>query len=141
MIPSDARILVVDDDRTIRKLTQTVLARSGAEVLTACDGEEALALLVAEADVGAPLPDVVVADLHMPGMDGLELLLQVRSHPDLAELPFVLHTSEDKPELRAAASALGADGYAVKGYAARQLAETVAEICAEIRLHPLPRAA
>src|SRR5438045_8655546 len=72
------RVLVVDDEQSLRKILAATLQREGYEVQVACDGEEALAALDRD---GA---DVVVTDLVMPKMDGLSLLRKgVASHPDL----------------------------------------------------------
>ena len=72
------RVLVVDDEQSLRKILAATLQREGYEVQVACDGEEALAALDRD---GA---DVVVTDLVMPKMDGLSLLRKVVvSHPDV----------------------------------------------------------
>src|ERR1700760_3509604 len=75
------RILVVDDDQSLRRITQLQLEDAGHEVLTAASGEEALILIDEEA------PSLVITDFKMPGISGLEVLRKVReSHPQTTVL-------------------------------------------------------
>src|SRR5258705_11044866 len=93
------RILVVEDDPTLRRVIELVLDARGYAVDQACHGKAAL-------DRMAELPpDVVVADLRMPLMDGYELLERMRAQPALEAIPVILLTGN----LEAAQSALGAD--------------------------------
>jgi DNA-binding response OmpR family regulator len=78
------RVLVVDDERLIRRLVEVNLLRAGYRVHTAEDGEEALAAIRADR------PDLVVLDVMMPRMDGFELLTRLREDPELAELPVIV---------------------------------------------------
>ncbi|MEF3698367.1 response regulator [Desulfolutivibrio sp.] len=81
------RILVVEDDPNHRKLARQVLEDSGHEVLSAADGEEALALLLIR-DF-----DVVVLDMRMPGMDGREFIRRVRTcGREFADIPIIVMT-------------------------------------------------
>jgi CheY-like chemotaxis protein len=81
------RILVVEDDPNHRKLARQVLEDSGHEVLSAADGEEALALLLIR-DF-----DVIVLDMRMPGMDGREFIRRVRSSErEFADIPIIVMT-------------------------------------------------
>jgi len=80
------RILVVDDEASIREVFQHNLSESGFEVRTAASGEEALGL------IDGFRPDVVVTDVRMEGMDGLELLTRLRAaDPDLMVLVMTAH--------------------------------------------------
>lgn len=79
-----AKILVVDDDTDIRTLIETRLRRLGHRVVSAGSGEEALTVI---AEKGAP--ELVVLDVLMPGMTGLELLATIRQDPDLNRVPAV----------------------------------------------------
>jgi len=99
-------VLVVDDESSMRKLLSAMLADSGVACGTAASGEEALRVLERE-EVTA-----VLADLHMPCLSGMELLLQVRSRfPDLA---FLVVTGEDDVRVGIEAMRNGADDYLVK---------------------------
>lgn len=79
-----AKILVVDDDADIRTLVETRLRRLGHRVVSAGTGEEALALI---AEKGSP--DLVVLDVLMPGMSGLDLLGTIREDPALSRVPAI----------------------------------------------------
>lgn len=87
-----ARILIVDDDPAIRRLLNHSLELEGYLVATASDGEEALAQLpVAD-------PDVVVLDIMMPRMNGLDVLERIRRDPNTADLPVILLTAKAAKE-------------------------------------------
>lgn len=88
----DTRILVVEDDPDIRLLFSATLAVRGFEVSTASNGEAALAALA-----HGPLPAVIVADLHMPVMDGWELLTALRADPRVSSIPVIVLTAADDP--------------------------------------------
>lgn len=103
-----AHVLVVDDALAVRELQRSILQRAGYDVRVASDGEEALALL---AERGA---DLVLTDIEMPRMDGLQLTRAIRSRPALAGLPVVVLTSRASEEDRLAGLAAGADAYIVK---------------------------
>jgi two-component system chemotaxis sensor kinase CheA len=117
------RVLVVDDSLTSRTLERNVLTSAGYEVTTAVDGEAGWELLTTQRF------DLVVSDVQMPKLGGLDLLRRVRAHPELRETPVVLVTSLDAPEDVQAGAAAGADAYVVKGrFDQRELLETVARL-------------
>lgn len=99
------RVLVVDDSLTTRTLEQSVLEAAGYDVMTAVDGADGWRLLQ---ERGA---DVVVADVEMPRMDGLDLCRAVRSSTRFRETPFVLITALETPEDRRRGLDAGADAY------------------------------
>jgi two-component system chemotaxis sensor kinase CheA len=102
-------VLVVDDTAVVRELERSVLEEAGYRVRTARDGREALATLT-----GDP-PDLVVTDVDMPHLDGLELTRSIRADPRLAGLPVVVVTSKAAEADRRRAMDAGADAYLVKG--------------------------
>ncbi len=102
------RILVVDDSITTRTLESSVLTASGYDVTTAVDGMEAWGL----AKNGAF--DLVVSDVQMPRMDGLEFCRRVRATPAVASTPLILVTSLDSPEEKMQGLEAGADAYITK---------------------------
>jgi two-component system chemotaxis sensor kinase CheA len=115
------KVLVVDDQFTVRELQRSILRASGYRVEVACDGHEALDALRAEDDF-----DIVVTDLQMPDMDGLELLAAIRADPDRSSLPVVVVTSRGGEEDRKRGAEAGADAYIVKDEFDQQaLLETV----------------
>jgi two-component system chemotaxis sensor kinase CheA len=104
-----SRVLVVDDQFTVRELQRSILEAAGYEVVTANDGRAALQRLTADADV-----DLVVTDLEMPEMGGLELLRRVREDASLASLPVVVVTSRSSEDDRRRGLEAGADAYVTK---------------------------
>jgi two-component system, chemotaxis family, sensor kinase CheA len=103
------KVLVVDDQFTVRELQRSILRTAGYRVEVACDGREALDALVAKADF-----DIVVTDLQMPEMDGLALLGAIRADPDRSSLPVIVVTSRGSDEDRKRGAQAGADAYIVK---------------------------
>ncbi|HXB64914.1 MAG TPA: response regulator [Solirubrobacteraceae bacterium] len=103
------KILVVDDQFTVRELQRSILRAAGYRVEVACDGREALDALGAKADF-----DIVVTDLQMPEMDGLALLGAIRADPDRSSLPVIVVTSRGSDEDRKRGAQAGADAYIVK---------------------------
>ena len=81
------RILVVEDEHPVARLIQVNLEAAGYEVTVASGGEEALAALAVE------MPALMVLDVVMPGLDGFEVLRQLKADPDTADLPVVMLTA------------------------------------------------
>jgi two-component system chemotaxis sensor kinase CheA len=102
-------VLVVDDTAVVRELERSILEEAGYRVRTARDGREALAELT------GGLPDLVVTDVDMPNLDGLELTRAIRADRALAGLPVVVVTSKAAEADRRRAMDAGADAYLVKG--------------------------
>ena len=84
-------VLVVEDDGPLRELMREALELSGYEVVTACNGQEALSAMAQIEHVC-----LVLLDLLMPVMDGWELYSQLQTDPELASVPVVVHTSEPR---------------------------------------------
>ncbi|MBJ6761909.1 response regulator [Myxococcaceae bacterium JPH2] len=112
--PRRRRILVVDDSPLTRELLSNLLDAVGYDTRVAADGAEALALL------GQESVDLVLTDLEMPGVDGLELTRQLKGHFLHARLPVVILTTRGGEEDRMRGLAAGADGYITKGDLVRQ---------------------
>src|SRR5581483_6735815 len=114
------RILVVDDQFTVRELQRSILEAAGYPVETAKDAREALDR-IRRGGI-----DLVLTDLEMPEMDGLELLAAVRADEATASLPVVVVTSRGSEEDRRRGAAAGADAYVVKSeFDQRVLLDTV----------------
>jgi len=86
---SGGTILVVDDERDIREVLRDILEDEGYEVLLAANGAQALALLA-----GLPHPRVVILDLIMPVMSGVELYAALKADPALRGIPVIISTSD-----------------------------------------------
>jgi two-component system OmpR family response regulator len=106
------RILIVDDDPHIRELLAFAFARAGIETDEAGDGEEALSAVAARA------PDLVVLDIAMPRMDGLEVCRRLRSQ---GEIPILFLSSRDEEIDRVLGIELGADDYVTKPFSPREV--------------------
>jgi len=119
------RVLVVDDDAKTVELVKLYLNRDGYRVLTAYDGIEALQL-AREAH-----PDLIVLDLMLPGIDGLEVCRTLRTESDV---PIIMLTARTTDEDKLTGLGLGADDYVTKPFSPRELAARVRAV-----LRRLPR--
>jgi CheY-like chemotaxis protein/HPt (histidine-containing phosphotransfer) domain-containing protein len=88
----DIRVLIVDDNRTIRRILKATLDRCEARPASVENGEEALAALISAASSGDPYR-LLLSDMNMPGLDGIALLSEVRSRPAIASTPVVILSS------------------------------------------------
>ena len=115
-------ILVVDDHETNIDLISRILRRTDYKVLTAFDGVEALRVLETHT------PSMIISDVMMPNMDGMELLQQVRLNGNLNGVPFVFVSAKGTREDIAAGLALGADDYLTKPFRPQEFLATVRRI-------------
>jgi two-component system chemotaxis response regulator CheY len=121
----ESDVLVVDDSAAIRKILQRVLRQTGMAIRTiyeAGDGQEAVDLL------SNHRVDLVLTDINMPRMDGLQLLASLKSSADWREIPVVMITTEGGETKVAEAVKLGAAGYVRKPFTADQIKEKLAGI-------------
>lgn len=102
------RILLVEDDRFLRKAAEVRLRKAGYTVVTAADGEEALAT------ASTLRPDLVLLDLIMPRMQGFEVLRLLRTRPNMDGVPIVVLTNLSQDADRERALSHGATGYLIK---------------------------
>lgn len=114
-----ARVLVVDDDPDVRQLVEMKLRLDGIETLTAANGQEALDML-AEHDV-----DLVVLDLMMPVMDGIETCKRIRADESRSELPVIMLTANSQATDIQTGLLTGATDYVVKPFSPRELLSRV----------------
>jgi two-component system phosphate regulon response regulator PhoB len=124
------RILVVDDEPDIAALVAFHLARESYRVRTAASGPEAIAALEAE------VPDLVVLDLMLPGMSGLEVLREIRARGELADVPVILLTARAEEQQRIEGLSLGADDYVTKPFSPRELILRVGAVLRRVRQAP-----
>ena len=116
-------ILIVDDSAAIRKILQRVLGQANvpiSQVFEAGDGVEALEVLKSQS-IG-----LVLSDINMPNMDGLQLLSQVRAVEQWRNVPFVMITTEGSHSKVLEAVQLGASGYVRKPFTPDQIKEKLA---------------
>lgn len=116
-------VLIVDDSAAIRKLLRRVLRQVEVpigEVFEAGDGIEALATLKTKTAVG-----LILSEINMPNMDGLQFLTQVRAMPEWQHVPIVMITTEGSQNKVMEAVQLGASGYVRKPFTAEQIKEKI----------------
>ena len=113
------KILVVDDEEDILELLRFNLSREGCQVFCALSGEEALRLVRTE------IPDLVVLDLMLPGIDGLEVTRRLKSDPNTKHLPIVMLTAKGEEADIVTGLELGADDYVTKPFSPRILVARV----------------
>jgi len=109
-VPVEApkRILIVDDERHNRQLLEVILAREGFVTMTATSGEEALATLAQE------VPDLILLDIMMPGMDGYEVARTIKENAAFRRVPIILITALDDRNARVLALSCGAEDFLTK---------------------------
>lgn len=112
---ANERVLVVDDEEDLLELVRHHLEREGYRTACVSSGEEAL-----EA-ARASLPDLIVLDLLLPGIDGLEVCRRVKADPELAGVPVVMLTAKGEEADIVAGLELGADDYVTKPFSPRVL--------------------
>lgn len=114
-------IMTVDDSASIRAAVSFTLQGAGYQTIEAIDGEDALRKIAA----GVRL---VITDLNMPRVDGIELVKRLRANPGLRGLPIVLLTTESQEARKQAARAAGATGWIVKPFKPEQLLAVVRKV-------------
>lgn len=112
-------ILIVEDTEAIRNEITAILGFEGFETISAGNGRDGVEL------ARAKLPDLVISDVMMPGLDGFGFLQAMRSHPDTAHIPVLLLTARTSAEDLRNGMNLGADDYLTKPFAAPQLVKAV----------------
>ena len=116
------KILVVDDDKTTRKLLNLFLKAKGYEVVTAENGLDAMEKL------GTENINLVVTDMNMPYMDGIELTKNLRSDDNWKNIPIVMVTTEADEDEKKKAMDVGVDDYLVKPANAEQITDSIKRI-------------
>ena len=121
------KILVVDDQADLRMLIRLTFSGLGYEVREAADGEAALAACATQ------VPDAVLLDVMMPGIDGYAVCRRLRADPRCTGLRIVLMTAGDQATERARAQAAGADEYVPKPFSPTKLLDIVGDLLARPR--------
>ena len=116
---SRAKVLVVDDEEYIQHILNFSFGAEGYEVVTAADGEEAVAKARNEK------PDIIVLDIMMPKMDGYEACRKLKSDPKTKDIPVILLTAKGRDVDKKLGSEAGADDYVVKPFSPGRLIERV----------------
>ena len=118
------KLLVVDDSASMRQLLTFAVNDAGYDVLAAENGRDALAKL------GTTKVDMIITDLNMPEMDGIELIRQLRGMPDYRFVPILMLTTEAQEEKKQAGRQAGASGWIVKPFTPQQLMNVMRKLIA-----------
>ena len=116
-----AKILTVDDSRSIRQMVTFTLQQAGYEVVEAVDGQDALTKL-------SPDIKLVLSDLNMPNLNGIGLLKAIRANPSTKFLPVIMLTTESQDGIKQEGRAAGATGWIVKPFNPEQLLAVVKKV-------------
>ena len=122
---SALRIVLAEDHEDNRNIYRTILEHYGYQVVIAMDGQSGLRLAREEQ------PDLILMDVSMPGMDGLEATRRLKADPATASIPVIAVTAHAMAEDRAKAEAAGCDGYLAKPVEPRRVLEEVARVLAD----------
>lgn len=117
-----ANILTVDDSASIRMTTKIALSNAGYQVTEAVDGQDGLTKAK-----GATF-DLIVTDLNMPNMNGLEMIEALRQSPAHTGIPIIFLTTESDADMKARAKAAGATGWLTKPFDAENLVKIVKKV-------------
>lgn len=115
------RVLAVDDSATVRQVVQSTLENAGYQVVLAQDGAKALGVLNQEEDRF----DMVLTDLNMPNLNGIELIREIRATPHHRFIPVLMLTSEDQADLKKAGKLAGASCWLNKPFKPENLLSIV----------------
>jgi DNA-binding NarL/FixJ family response regulator len=109
------KILIVDDDLTLRKILHNSLEHRGYQVVSVGSGKDALARFSQD------VPDIIVSDVSMPEMDGFEFCRQLRSQPSGKLIPFIFLSAKNELNDRVQGHTIGADNYLTKPFEMKEL--------------------
>lgn len=107
-------IMSVDDSQSVRQMVSFTLGQAGYQVIEAVDGKDALAKLDSRVKL-------ILTDLNMPNMDGIELVKAIRANPDFRFMPMIMLTTESQEARKQEGRAAGATGWIVKPFSPAQL--------------------
>ncbi len=115
-------VMLIDDSRTILMSLSAILTRNGFTVQTASDGKDALTKLA------SAKPDLIISDLNMPNMDGIEFVKAVRKNLAMRSTPILMLSTESEESKRQEAKSAGANGWLVKPIGAESLLKVISRV-------------
>lgn len=118
-------ILLVDDSATIRQIVSKALEETGFQVMTAENGNHALT------SIKEKRPDIIISDINMPEMDGIEFCKRIHADPDLAIIPFVIMSTNSDRAIMRRMLGWGASGYLVKPFNVEQVVITIERLLSD----------
>ena len=116
-------IMTVDDSTSVRQMVSFTLKQAGYEVVEAVDGRDALAKMNNGHSIS-----MVITDLNMPNMDGIELIRQLRALPGSKFIPIIMLTTESQDSKKQEGKSAGATGWIVKPFKPEQLVAVVKKV-------------
>jgi len=117
------RILAVDDSKTMRDMVSFTLKGAGYDVFVADDGVNALSALEGEE------VDLIITDINMPNMNGIELVQKLRGNPRFRATPILILTTESDDNIKQQGRSAGATGWIVKPFVPEKLLKVVGKVC------------
>lgn len=117
------KVMTVDDSVTVRRALSITLSEAGYEVCEASDGIDALGQLENYQ------VDMLVTDLNMPNMDGIDLIRRVRQMPGNRFMPIIMLTSKNQPDMKVQGKKAGASGWVTKPFSQESLLAVVKMVC------------
>jgi len=115
--------LTVDDSKTIREMVSFTLKNAGYQILEAEDGVKAVDIIKANN------VDVVITDLNMPNMNGIDLIKAIRANPKYSAVPILMLTTEGDANKKVEGKNAGATGWIVKPFQPEKLVEVIKRVC------------
>jgi two-component system, OmpR family, alkaline phosphatase synthesis response regulator PhoP len=122
------KVLVVDDEKYIVELLQVNLESNGFEVLTCDSGDKVISACESS------MPDIILLDLMLPGLDGIEVCKRIRNHPKLEKIVIIMITARDDEIDKVIGLELGADDYISKPFSVREVLARIKAIFRRIEL-------
>jgi two-component system cell cycle response regulator DivK len=116
------RVLAIEDHEDNRRILRDLLASVGYELIEAATGEEGIAL------AGSQVPDLILMDIQLPGLDGYETTRRIRANPALRGVPIIAVTSYALSGDDVKALAAGCDAYVTKPFSPRELLAKIREL-------------
>lgn len=116
---SSLKVMIIDDSKTIRRTTETLLAKEGCTVVTAVDGFDALA------KIADTKPDIIFVDIMMPRLDGYQTCALIKNNPNYADKPVIMLSSKDGLFDKARGRIVGSDEYLTKPFSKDELFEAI----------------
>lgn len=120
------KIIAIDDDPIIRTLIKKTFGNLGFEVLTASDGFEGIHTIITQR------PALILLDIMMPIVDGLEVLKRIKEIPEVAKIPIIMFTAVAESKMVVESSKLGADDYIIKPFQSAVLVTKVRDLLQKI---------
>ncbi|MET3105261.1 two-component system chemotaxis response regulator CheY [Oxalobacteraceae bacterium GrIS 2.11] len=118
-------ILVVDDSASLRRVVNIALTGAGYEIIEAGDGEDGLKKL---AELGGKKVHLIISDVNMPRMDGIEFVSQLKQQNTFRFTPVIMLTTEGDDEIKMAGKAAGAKAWIIKPFNPQQMLNAVSKL-------------